>query len=580
MSTLVCVPITVRDGESALADVTEAKAAGADLVELRVDEFFHGGAAEGESFEVREIVRIVSESSLPCIVTCRLASEGGAYDGDEAARVALFERLGAAFGKDEHPPRYLDVEWAAYSRSANIRQKIKLAVEHPEQVRDLRTSLILSVHAFEGRPADLTRTLLAMRGSGGGGGAARVHKVAYRARSLRDNLELFEVLEQRDRPTIALGMGEFGLMSRVLAPKFGGFLTFASLRPETATAPGQPTVRELLDLYRFRSVGPGTAVYGVIGWPVVHSLSPHVHNAGFEAVGHDGVYLPLPIPGARAAATERDGPVHANNAPTDLEDSYLSLKATLPELLEHPGLNLRGVSVTIPHKENLVRLARERGWPIDPAAERIGAANTLTAERDERMRLRAVHISNTDAPAIADAIRPSLAPIAGRTVAVLGAGGVARAAAYALAREGANVEVFNRTGDRAEALAGDLAELPGGVGAREWSALARSRADAYINCTPVGMSGGPDADRSPIEDDVLRPRDGPVVVMDTVYNPILTPLMRHAAALGHRTVDGARVFVAQAALQFKEWTGREAPVGLFDRVVRESAVKTRLPRNR
>src|SRR5690606_19726454 len=125
--------------------------------------------------------------------------------------------------------------------------------------------------------------------------APRVLKIAYRARSLRDNIDLFELLASRDRPTIALGMGEFGLMSRVLAGKFGGFLTFAGVRARGATAPGQQSLRELLDLYRFRSIGPQTRVYGVIGYPVAQSLSPSIHNAGFEALGHDGVYLPLPI---------------------------------------------------------------------------------------------------------------------------------------------------------------------------------------------------------------------------------------------------------------------------------------------
>ena len=114
------------------------------------------------------------------------------------------------------------------------------------------------------------------------------------ARSVRDNLEAFDILATRTKPTIALCMGEFGLMSRVLAPKFGGFLTFASDAEGTGTAPGQPTARELRDLYRFESVRPATRVFGVIGWPVAHSRSPAFHNARFADAGHDGVYLPIP----------------------------------------------------------------------------------------------------------------------------------------------------------------------------------------------------------------------------------------------------------------------------------------------
>ncbi|MFM9994365.1 MAG: type I 3-dehydroquinate dehydratase [Phycisphaerales bacterium] len=564
MSTLVCVPITVHDADAALADARTAKAAGAELVEYRIDEFFSGPADT-----TPDILRIVAASPLPCIVTCRPAwgGEGGSYDGDDAARIALFERLGTAFGPGEHPPRYLDVEWSTLSRSANIRQKVRLAVEHPEQSRDLTTSLILSLHDFDGRPADLTRRLLAMRGES----AARVLKVAYRCRSLRDNLELFDLLEHRDRPTIALGMGEFGLMSRVLAPKFGAFLTFASLRPTTTTAPGQPTIRELLDLYRFRSIGPATNVYGVVGWPVGHSVSPHVHNAGFSAINWPGVYLPLPIPGARPAATERDAPAHSDNAPADLESAYISLKATLVELVEHPRLSLRGVSVTIPHKENLVRLARDRGWSIDPVAARIGAANTLAVDRAPDGRPIAARVFNTDAPAIADCLRAALGTFHNLTLAVLGAGGVARAAAYAAAAEGARVIIFNRTRDHAEALCEDLTGLPGPVTPGGSHDLADPAVRAVVNATPVGMSGGPDPAGSPIPIDTLRARQpGSLLVLDTVYNPVLTPLLRAAAAHGHRTIDGVEVFTSQAARQFEAWTGTPPPTGLFDRVARET----------
>src|SRR5690606_38233699 len=139
MTTLVCVPIMVHDEPSALGDAAAARDAGADLVEFSFDEAFHG---TGDDEGLALAVRVVSRSPLPCIATCRPTWEGGHYDGDEPGRIALFERLGTAFGRGEHPPRYIDVELAAYTRSANIRQKINLAVEHPERSRDLRTSLI------------------------------------------------------------------------------------------------------------------------------------------------------------------------------------------------------------------------------------------------------------------------------------------------------------------------------------------------------------------------------------------------------------------------------------------------------
>ncbi|MBK7404173.1 MAG: type I 3-dehydroquinate dehydratase [Phycisphaerales bacterium] len=547
MATLLCVPIMVRSVESAHADAVVAREHGADLVEYRVDELFHG--SEDEPL----ILRLVESSPLPCILTCRPTWEGGLYDGEDAARIALFERLGTA----DRPPRYLDVERAAYTRSANLRQKVNLAVEHPKQQRDLRTTLILSTHDFAGRPADLTRRMLAM----GAEPAAGVHKVAFRARSLRDNLELFDLLAERTKPTIALGMGEFGLASRVLAPKFGGFLTFASLRPEETTAPGQPTLTDLLGTYRFREIGPATRVYGIVGWPVGHSMSPLVHNAGFSEVGHDGVYVPLPIashePGQGAAA--------------DAEATYASFKATMLELIHHPRLDFAGCSVTMPHKQNLVRLAREQGWSLDEASAQSRTANTLCIERSGDGSVAQASVANTDAAAALACLVGELGGLAGRRIGVLGAGGVARAIVFGLAGAGASVEIFNRSRPRAEAIAQDVSEaIPGvgPVGVEDWEARIGAEAEAFINCTSVGMTGGPAPDESPLPPDALA--RGNKLVMETVYHPVRTKLLSEAQDAGWRTIDGVEMFVGQGARQFELWTGVPAPCTLFRRLVREA----------
>lgn len=526
----------VRDVDHALLRAREARDAGADLVEYRIDEL-----VSGEDGEAEVIQGLVAESPLPCIVTCRPTWEGGACDADDMARVALFEALGTG----EHPPAYIDVELAAYTRSANLRQKVNLAVDHEKQSRDVRTSLVLSTHDFDARPPDLTRRVLTMSDEH----AAAVHKVAFRARSLRDNLELFDLLGERSKPMIALGMGEFGLMSRVLAPKFGAFLTFASVHKEESTAPGQPTLVELLDLYRFRSINPETRVYGVIGWPVGHSLSPHIHNAGFEGVGHDGVYLPLPIASGEPG---QDG-------------SYESFKATLLALIDHRRLDLSGASVTIPHKEHLVRLAREEGWGIDELSERCDAANTITIERDEGRLM--VSVSNTDAPAAAACLIEAVGGLEGKRVAIVGAGGVARAIGAGVVAEGARVLIVNRSADRAAALRDTIGAdhcevLP-------MDQLAASAPDAIVNATPVGMAGGPAPDDSPVPQDVLSACAPETVVFDTVYNPLETPLLCEANALGLKTIDGVAMFVRQGAAQFEQWTGKPAPKQLFERITRE-----------
>ena len=535
--TRVCAPITVESIEgvtAALADAGEARLAGADLVEYRLDSMFTGE----EPGEIDAAVRLADQTPLPCIMTCRPTWEGGEYDGEDTARIALFERLGTA----DRPPAYIDVELAAYTRSANLRQKVNLAVDHPKQERQVATRLILSTHDFEGRPADLTRRLADAYAEP----AVSVVKVAFRARSLRDNLELFEILRGAPKPTIALGMGEFGLMSRVLAPKFGGFLTFASLRSETTTAPGQPTIAELLGLYRFASIGRATKVYGIVGWPVGHSLSPVVHNAGFDGAGCDGVYVPMPIV-----------------AGDDADLGYAIFRATVGALLDEASLDLAGLSVTLPHKQNLGRMGADKGWQVDVAGG--SAANTL-ARRDG-----ALSVHDTDAPAVVSLVGSAIGSLAGCRVCIAGTGGVARSIASRLMAEGATGALRSRDEARAAAM---VAELARGASAAGNAVVAgdpiNEAASVFINCSPVGMEGGPAPEGMAFPVDQMTEIGPDTVFFDTVYRPRETPMLRAAAARGCRTIDGTAMFVAQAEAQFAIWTGRPPAAGLFARIVDES----------
>ena len=400
--TLICCSIPVDVPEDVALGLERARQAagdGARLVEWRID------ALADDPDAVKLVGRLLAESPLPSIVTCRGSAEGGTYEGDETDRVSLLE----AVGTGESTPRYIDFELADYQRSANIRQKIDLVVDHEAQVRDLQIGLILSSHDFDGRPKDLVRRVAAM----GSFPACSIAKIVWQARSLRDNLEAFDLLRDRTGPMIALCMGEFGVMSRILAPKFGGFLTFATLDSGEETAPGQPTIRELRALHRFDSIGPETRVFGIAGWPVNASWSPLVHNAGFEQTGFDGVYLRFPIP-----------------------PEWEHFKATIGAFLDHDGLDFSGMSVTMPHKEHLVRFVREAGGELDEISILCGAANTLVVNDDGTLRAL-----NTDAPAAVDTLVRTMAidrsELSGRRVAVLGAGGVARAVVAGLVLEGA-----------------------------------------------------------------------------------------------------------------------------------------------
>ncbi len=551
--TLVCVPIMVDDPEAALADARVAKDAGADLVELRIDSYFPGSEGDSEDrLRVETLRSLIADCPLPVILTCRSAEEGGDYDGDEVDRVSLLEKLCVNV---EHPPAYLDFELSAYQRSANIRQKINLCVDHPKQQRDVRTRLILSMHDFDQRPSDLMRRLADAWAEP----AASVVKFAYRCRSIRDNLEIFEILRDAPKPTIGLGMGEFGLMSRVLAPKFGGFLTFASLRDSAATAPGQPTISDLLGMYRIRSIGKDTRVYGVIGWPVTQSMSPLIHNAGFEARGWDGVYLPMPVP-----------------------DSDEAFKATLDVLADARRLLFAGASVTIPHKERVFQSFPSLITEMSNQVEDVGAGNTLQLEPIGEDLPAVVLVTNTDSEAVRQLLAELNEDPPRCRVAVLGAGGVAKAVAYAGYVLGAQVTVFGRNTERAAKFVRELQTLDGPwdspahpifgdrIELGSPSILAERRHHVYINCTPVGMTGGPDPEGLSIPvHDLADNLPSETVFFDAVYNPIETPMLKAAREHGFRTIDGVEMFVRQASAQFELWTGEQAPVQLFDRLVRE-----------
>jgi shikimate dehydrogenase len=247
---------------------------------------------------------------------------------------------------------------------------------------------------------------------------------------------------------------------------------------------------------------------GVCGWPVAHSRSPQMHNAALAAAGLDGWrYLRLPLP------------------PELFEETVRAL----------PAAGFRGVNVTIPHKHAALALADD----VTVAAQAIGAANTLTFEGGR------IHADNTDAPGLLAAIGE---PVAGRTALVLGAGGAGRAAAWALAAAGADVAVWNRTPERARALAADL-----GVRAVPGS----ERADIVVNCTSVGLHD-PEATFKALPLDADELGAGSLVV-DMVYRAGETRLLEVARMRGARVVDGLEVLVAQGAASFERWTGMEAP---------------------
>jgi len=517
--THLCVPIFVNDLAEARRDIALAAEGGADFVELRIDRFTNHDA----------VVELLRQSPLPRIVTCRPKWEGGYSELPES------ERLSVLANAAQSGATYIDVELETYRRHQVIAE-----MTH-KTPRERRPGLIVSSHHFlRTRPPNLLALFEELSNSEGD-----INKIVWNPLTIRDNLEAFELLQHRGKPTIALCMGEAGILSRILAKKFGAFLTFASLTSAGATAPGQVTIADMKRLYRWDAIGKETKVYGVVGSPVAHSMSPALHNAAFDQSAFNGIYVPLLV-----------------------NEGYESFKAFMETFVPFDGLHLSGLSVTIPHKENALRYLQEKGAEVEPLALSIGALNTIVVDRSQgTVNLRGF---SSDYAAILDSITSALGisreNLAEYRVAVIGAGGTGRTAVAALAHCGATVVVYNRTFDRAAALALEFNGKSGKVVAAKMEKLCDSCCQIYLNTTSVGMH--PNVNASPMGD-ALPKWTSDTLVFDTVYNPMRTKLLEQAQAAGAKTIGGIEMFVRQAAAQFEAWTGKPAPVETMRKVVEQ-----------
>lgn len=521
--TLIAVSIAAPDIDQMRARAHEAREAGASLIELRLDTL--------EVIDVEPLSALCASlrPEAKVLLTIRSQAEGGAFDADDSERISRLIEVGPLAD-------YLDVEFATWHASANIRQKVGLALKragHISQASGVEEidlaeprRLILSRHDHKTRPTTLMSDLVSMLAED----ACDVPKLAWRARTIRDNFEAFELMRTSPKPPIAICMGDDGLISRVLAGKFGAFATFASPRPGSETAAGQVDIETLTKLYRFPRIGPKTRVYGVIGDPVAHSLSPAIHNAAFDEKKIDAVYLRLRV-----------------------HPGYESFKAFMVEVLARPWLDVCGFSITAPHKENAFRFVTEQGGVIDPAHRRLGAINTIVLAGPALAANPGAKIMgvNTDYEAGADHVGEVFDTYrvpSGLRVSILGAGGVARAFVALLANAGADVTIYNRNRARAAALAAEFK-----VRDADWHDRP-GKADLLINCTPIGQF--PNVEESPVDATKLAG----ITVFDTVYAPNETRLIREARLAGCNTLPGLELLLDQAVLQFELWTGKGAPI--------------------
>ena len=459
-------------------------------VELRLD--WLRDDAEISRFLAR--LRGAGKRRATIIATCRRRPAGGFYRGTVAKQLLhLAEAIRAGC-------QWYDLDIETISACPPELLQVMLGAAHR----------IASVHYFRRSPSDFEDVIARLSNS-----EADVIKIAARCDSFAQSFKLLSLARAHSN-VVAIPMGELSVPTRILALRGRNGFGYAPAAVAEATALGQTSLRELKGLYRADRIDAKTEVYGVIGEPIGHSLSPHLHNAGFQAAKVNAVFLPFLVPNLRDFVGR-------------ISDFRIS-----------------GFAVTLPHKQNILRYLDG----CDPVAKDIGAVNTVVVRGGGKM-----YGYNTDYVGVLRALERRI-PLRGSRVLIFGAGGSARAVAFALARAGAVVCVCARRAGQAR----ELARSAGG------QSVARARLrgeffDAIVNTTPVGMF--PHADESPLEARELNCR----LLFDLIYRPRVTKLMQLAARRGIETVSGLEMFIAQGIAQFEIWLGERAPAEAMRRAV-------------
>ncbi len=464
------------------AELARANSARIDLVELRADFLADG--------ELARLATFPGMIGVPAILTIRRVAEGGRFRGDESARRRL---IGAGVGGF----RYVDLE-------SDVDRSFDALIP-------ANTTVIRSLHDMAGVPEQLGRVIRELPRSPG-----EIAKAAVTPRSGREMVDLIESAQglgvskagSRHRERIVLGMGRFGVPTRILAAHLGNFLTFCSLATRSA-APGHLDPGTMVELYRFRSIHAGTRVLGVVGTPLSHSRSPQIHNPALAAAAIDAVYVPI-----------------------ELDD--LTELDRLARLLP-----IDGCSVTIPHKGHAARLS-DAGSMV----RQVGACNTLVRTRNGWRG------ENTDVHGFLAPL--SRMPVTPRRATVVGAGGAARAVTFALRSLGAELLILNRTTERARALASESGATAAGL---DEAGIARvpDFSELIVQTTSVGL---PDNPGDPLAEYAFR---GHELVYDLVYGEGLSPILQRARNAGCAVIDGTEMLAEQAYEQFRLFTGREFP---------------------
>lgn len=493
----ICVPVCARRVDQLADNVRRAQDVG-DVVELRID---YVEPAEVDA-ALKESAALHKTATIPFILTFRPVEQGGARPIAAADRVQFWLDQNQ-FGPAHSFPDFADVE---------------LELLETDQIGQRLSGqpLICSHHDFAGVPGDLEEIYLRMAATN-----ASILKIALQANDATDCIAIFQLLERahsEGRDLIGIAMGQAGVMTRILGPSRGSFLTYGSLGQDSETAPGQLRARDLRQVYRIDSIDRDTEIMGVIGRPVAHSVSPHIHNAAFAQANINAVFIPMEV--------------------YDLEAFVRRMVRKSSREIEW---NLRGLAVTAPHKSAVMK---HLDW-IEPAAKQIGAVNTIVVDGEE---LRG---HNTDAAGFLVPLKGRIGSLEGVRCAVIGAGGAARAVVWALRNEGASVSVFARESPKAKAITDDFK-----VECHPVAGAALKEFYVVINATPLGTRGASERE-SPVKAQQLREVR---LACDLVYNPLETQFLMEAREAGCETVGGLEMLIGQAVEQFGLWTGKAADV--------------------
>ena len=475
--TRVCVPVCEKTIEALETAAVRASESG-DIIELRIDCLTR----------LEDLQNVLSRVSRPVILTFRPREQGGHRDLDHQARQLFWKTAPRTDWWDVESDLAPETDWS---------------------------HVIISHHDFAGVPEELTQIYERLAAT-----PAAVLKIAVCANDIVDCIPVFRLLDRaraEGRDAIAVAMGNAGIGTRVLGPSRGAFLTYAALDEDSGTAPGQITAQKLRSLYHIDQIDRETMICGLVGLPVMHSVSPHMHNAAFRNASINGVYLPL-----------------------EVRDVQSFFKRMVHPVTRELDWKLRGLSVTAPHKSAVLEFL---DW-IEADAKEIGAVNTIVIDND---RLSGF---NTDAAGFIAPLLDRFESLAGLRVAVIGAGGAARAAVWALLKQNATITILARDIEKARALGRTF-----DVSYEALSSKSFTDYDLVINATPLGS--GELIDQTPATAEQLT---GVRCVYDLVYNPMDTLLLKEACKAGCTTIRGLEMLVAQARIQFELWTGKPPSV--------------------